>query len=209
LVNLEILDVHNNRLSHLPTSLRSLVHLRHLDVSKNRFTALPMDILSSLPLTELFASHNALFAALFSSTTGTSDVFSKLQVLEVANNALAALSFESTLDFPALRRLDVSNNRLNALPDMTRWTALSVLLAEENDLQCLPQGFVGLTHTMRSASFRCNNIRLVELEVANMHALEVLSLEGNPLRDRRYLVMSVDEMKRDLLRKAEVEGEMF
>lgn len=164
-----------------------------------------MDILASLPLSELFASHNALFAALFSPGV---IAFPRLQVLEVANNALAALSFESTLQFPSLQRLDVSNNRLNTLPDMSEWTALSVLLAEENDLQCLPDGFASLMG-MRNASFRCNSIRLVDLEVAHMESLEVLSLEGNPLRDRKYLVMSVEEMKRDLQKKLEVEKDMF
>jgi len=186
-------------------SVRELVHLRHLDVSKNRFTALPMDILAGLPLSELFASNNALFAALFSAGV---TAFSKLQVLEVANNALAALSFESTLQLPALQRLDVSNNRLNALPDISMWSALSVLLVEDNGIQCLPEGFTNLM-SLRSASFRRNNIRTIDPNVASMAGLEVISLEGNPLIERKYLAMSVEEMKWDLQRKLEVEEEMF
>jgi len=164
-----------------------------------------MDILASLPLTELFASNNALFAALFSSGEA---VLSKLQVLEVANNALATLSFESTLKLPALQRLDVSNNRLNALPNISEWLALSVLLVEDNDMQCLPEGFTSLMG-LRNASFRSNNIRIIDPDVANMAGLEVLSLEGNPLRERKYLAMSVEEMKRDLQRKSEANEEMF
>lgn len=57
--------------------------------------------------------------------------------------------------------------------------------------------------------FASNDLKSVDEQIANMECLELLNLTGNPLRERRFLTMSTDVLKRELARRiglAEVMG---
>lgn len=198
--NLETLDLHNNKLVLLPASLRDLARLRFFDISDNRFSDLALDSLANIPsLVEIYASKNALTGSLFPSTVAS---LPNLEVLEVANNSIASLSFSSSLSLPSLRHLDVSRNRLYAFPDLSSWADLTTLLAEDNGLTDWPAGFTTLHH-LKSADFTNNDIRVVDAEIARMAGLESLRLAGNPLREKRWVSMSTEEVKRQLGRRLE------
>ena len=202
LSNLEHLDVSHNRLSALPQRLRSCQNLRSLDISHNRLTSSPMDILSQLPeLTSLTLASNALTGSLFPSSVTN---FASLQSLDVADNALATLTFGRSLSLPAIARLDISRNRLGAMPDISGWISLASLLAEQNCLSDLPRGMTGLTQNLRTVNLERNDLRGVDEGVVNMVGLERLMLAGNPLRERRLLGMETEAVKRELARKVEL-----
>ncbi|KAI7200649.1 L domain-like protein [Hortaea werneckii] len=207
LPNLDTLDLQNNKLLALPETIRELTSLRVLNVSNNQLTALPMEALQNVPLTELDASNNALIASLF--PLGDVNGHPTLQTLRVANNSLAALTFSASLDLPALKTLDIRNNHLTALPDdvSSCMGELLELFAGENKIPELPEGFTGLKK-LRRVDLSGNDLRALEPGIARMEGLESLVLHGNPLRERKFLTMNVQEIKRVLrgkLEPAEVE----
>ncbi|KAK4547650.1 hypothetical protein LTR36_000607 [Oleoguttula mirabilis] len=197
---LETLDVQANRLLGLPEALRELVSLKVLNVAGNQLTAVPMDALELLPLMELDASSNALIGSLF--PLGGASGHPKLQTLRVANNSLAALTFAESLDLPLLRTIDVTNNHLTVLPPVTGWTELITLTAGDNKMAELPVGFTGL-RKLRNVNLTSNELRLVDPEIARMESLESLILASNPLREKKYLTMRAEDIKRDLRVKLE------
>ncbi|TKA28466.1 hypothetical protein B0A50_03933 [Salinomyces thailandicus] len=202
LPHLESLDVQANKLLGLPEAIRELTSLRVLNVAGNQLTSLPMEALEEVPLTELDASGNALIASLF--PLSNSSRHSTLQTLRVANNSLAALTFSETLELPKLKTLDVTNNHLTGLPDLTGWTELLSLLAADNKISTLPSGFVAL-RKLRSVNFTSNELRTIDPQVARMEALETFILASNPLRERKLLTMNAADVKRDLRARLEPE----
>ncbi|KAF2280226.1 L domain-like protein [Westerdykella ornata] len=199
LTQLEVLELQGNKITSLPAEIGELVHLRTLNVANNDLRELPSELFTSVPLIELMASKNALSGALF-----TVESIPTLQHLHLAHNSISSLCSGETLDLPALKTLDLSANRLTALPDMTPWTSLDQLLVGENKLEALPTGFVTLKH-LRTADFTANNIHKLDEQVALMDRLESLTLAANPLCERKFLTMNTEDLKRDLLSRLEVD----
>ena len=203
LAHLEVLDLRNNKLSVLPKTVRDFLNLRVLNLSENRFAELPLGSIFSLPnLSEIHVASNALTGAFFPNTV---DIIRSLRTLDVSNNSLAALSFASDLHLPALEYINVSRNRLFAFPDVTSWGGLLNLLAEENGLTALPPGFPTLKK-LRNADFAGNSLRAIEADIGKMDALETLNVASNPLREKRFLSMSTNEIKDELLKRLESSG---
>ena len=200
LQQLECLDLQGNRLLGLPEAIRDLISLRVLNISANQLTTLPIEALQEVRLTELDASSNALIGPLF--PLGTTSSHPTLQVLKVSNNSLAALTFDSSLDLPQLRTLDVTNNHLTSLPAVTDWAELITLMAGDNKLTEMPQGLASL-RKLRNVNFASNEIRLVDPEIGKMESLEGLVLASNPLRDKKFLTMNAHDIKRDLRARSE------
>jgi Leucine-rich repeat (LRR) protein len=189
---LEIVDLHGNNITSLPSNMGYLTRLRILNISENSFESLPLDILATLPVTELLARKNQLSGALFPDSVKS---FSSLQVMDVSSNQLAELASPGhTITMPALHQLCISMNRLQGLPDISSWTSLITLVAEENSISAIPTGFFGL-QKLRSVDFSSNDIRVVPPEIGRMENLAMLRLSGNPLRDKRFATISTDEMK--------------
>ena len=206
LANLETLDLQGNRLLGLPEGLRELIALRVLNVAGNQLTSIPMDALAELPLLqELDASSNALIGSLF--PLGSKGAHPTLKILNVGNNSLAALTFD-TVNLPKLQNLDVTNNHLTALPPMQHgWDELRTLRAGENKIAELPDGFTGLG-SLRTVDFTSNELRMLDPAIARMDGLQTFILSSNPLRERKWLTMSAADIKRDLRAKLEPEDQV-
>ena len=153
-----------------------------------------MDALESLPITDLDVSSNALVGGLF--PFSVSGMIS-LRDLNISNNSLASLAFSENLSLPALQILNIANNRIVALPDMSGWSELVTLGAADNKLVEVPNGFTALKK-IRQADFTSNDIVKLDERIALMEQLDTLVLSANPLRERKFLTMSTDSLKRDL-----------
>ncbi|KAK6007998.1 hypothetical protein QM012_004812 [Aureobasidium pullulans] len=195
--NLRTLELQHNKLLSLPDGLRELVNLQVLNVAGNQLTGLPMDVLETLPITDLNASNNAMVGALFPfSVSG----LSKLEHLDVANNSLASLAFSENLSLPAIKSINIASNRIVALPDMSGWKQLVSLAAADNKISVLPQGFTGLKY-LKQADLTGNELTKLHDNIGLMDSLDVLKVAANPLRERKLLNMSTEELKRSLTQR--------
>ncbi|EAQ84793.1 hypothetical protein CHGG_08807 [Chaetomium globosum CBS 148.51] len=204
LESLEILDLHGNNLSSLPETFSQLSRLRILNLSENGFEELPFALLAGLPLRELIARKNQLHGTLIQDTV---DALPTLQTLDVASNQLAHIcSFGKTVAMPALHQFCVSMNRLQSLPDISSWTSLLTIAADENNINAIPEGFTSLPQ-LKSVDFSSNDIRIVPSEIGKMENLVNLRLSGNPLREKKFSTISTDEMKTILAQRLEPSAE--
>ncbi|SPO07487.1 related to receptor-like protein kinase 5 precursor [Cephalotrichum gorgonifer] len=200
LVNLEILDLHGNKISALPPGVESLSRIRVLNVGENRIESLPFESLSVMPLVELVAKSNKLSGTLIEDSVAA---LPSLQTLDISANQLKrVVSPGRTVGLPALRQLTLSVNRLQGLPDVSSWTSLTSLMADENSIEEIPEGFTTL-ECLKHVDFTSNNIRVVPAEVARMDGLATLRISGNPLRDKKFASISTDELKEILAARLE------
>jgi len=194
LKSLEVLDLHNNMISNLPSNLHELSNLRTINIAGNRLSLLPFDCFSALPLVELDVARNRLSGTLF--PPGMQG-FPGLKTLDVANNALTAFTQNAVVCLPSLQALNVTENRLTALPDISSWTELITLTAGGNQISSFPEGLTALTR-VKTLDFSRNDIRKLDEQIGLMESLAVLRIANNPLRERRFLNMDTDEIKHEL-----------
>ncbi|KAI5464861.1 hypothetical protein BGZ63DRAFT_378846 [Mariannaea sp. PMI_226] len=192
ITELEILDVHGNNISALPRDIENMTHLRILNLSENSFESLPFDTLATLPLTELNLRKNKLKGTLIEEPIAT---LPQLQTLDVSSNQLTRLvPLGSGIELPNLHSLSLSMNRLQGLPDMTSWASLLTLTVDENSISSIPNSFTSL-EKLRHADFSSNDIRVVPPEISRMESLSMIRLSGNPLRDKKFLSITTDDLK--------------
>jgi len=194
LSKLIILDLRGNALNSLPESLAELVSLRVINLAENKFTSLPWESLSRLALAECIASRNSLVGPLFPAAIVT---LPNLQMLEVANNALTALTHLACPNMSALQQLNISNNRIGNLPDISSWTQLNTIAAENNKMNALPDGFTALQN-LKNVNLIGNNLTKIDERVGLMENLEIFRIGNNPLRQRKLLTMTTEDLKREL-----------
>lgn len=194
--NLQVLDLSNNQLDVLPTSIADLRSLQKLILGNNWFTSLSLQSIPAQNLIELDLSRNSLGKSF---TAENLQKFQRLRVLNLSFNNIEALC-GNALDLPVLQTLDLHNNRIDSLPDVSKCVELTILTVSDNRLTSMPEGFYGLTR-LRNADFSGNNIRALSTDVAGMNGLVTLNLSGNPLREKKYLAMNADEIRTDMTRK--------
>lgn len=155
-----------------------------------------------MPLSELSAGKNQLSGILIEDTI---EAFPSLQTLDVSANQLTQLTSSGrgrALEMPSLHQLSVSMNRLQSLPDISTWTSLLTLSADENSINAIPDGFTQL-QKLRSVNFSSNDIRVVPPEICRMESLAILQLSANPLREKKFTSISTDDLKSILASRLE------
>lgn len=194
LKELEILDIHGNRVSELSDHLQDLGNLSILNVAGNQLRSFPTKAIEDLPLVELNLGCNRLAGSLFpSGFIG----FPCLKSLDVSGNALTSICDGGTFSMPQLQSFYAGENRLTTLPDVSEWTNLTVLSASNNNIAVLPEGMTSLTK-LRNVDFTGNNLKMLDNQIGMMEDLTSLTIAKNPMRERRFLSMATDDLKREL-----------
>ncbi|KAI2792143.1 hypothetical protein POX_b02179 [Penicillium oxalicum] len=194
---LESLDLRNNALTRLPNEISELANLKVMDVSENQLPSLPFDALCNLPIKTLNAQKNQLNGTLIPSAV---DQLRDLQTLNVASNSLDLLAGNDQLLLPNLHTLVVSVNRIKRLPHLSGWQSLSTLAAGDNRLDRIPDGFVDLK-SIKTVDFSGNHITRVDEKIGLLESLSNFSISNNPLRERKLLSMSSDDILQDLRKR--------
>ncbi|RMZ89297.1 hypothetical protein DV736_g3475, partial [Chaetothyriales sp. CBS 134916] len=171
--------------------------LSSLDVSNNQLADLPWEILASFELVQLNASANRLVTVILNPLLRG---FTNLREVDLSNNSIDVI--EPELRLPSVQIFAVNNNRLDSLPDISSWHNLITLQAAENNLSEIPQGLIAST-SVKGVDFSLNSIKTLDPRIAKMKSLTSLRLTGNPLRDRKFLSMDTEGIKKALLIRLE------
>ena len=169
-------------------------------MSENSFETIDFDGLSKLPLTELTLKKNKLSGTLIEEPI---ESLPYLQTLDVSANQIQRLvPLGASIGFPVLHALSLSMNRMQGLPDMTSWGSLLTLTVDENSISSIPNSFMSLTK-LRHADFSSNDIRVVPPEISRMDQLSMIRLSGNPLRDKKFVSITTEDLKEILAGRLE------
>lgn len=85
---------------------------------------------------------------------------------------------------------------------MSSWPSLLTLTVDENGIGAIPESFMSLTK-LRQVDFSGNDIRVVPPELSRMDNLSMIRLSGNPLRDKKFVTATTDELKEILAGRLE------
>lgn len=159
LAPLEVVDVSNNALEHLPRSIGQLKRLKVLNVDQNRLRELPEELGALANLTELRAASN--------------------QLRKLHN---------STVRWQRLDRLELFSNRLKALPSTwfdgrTPAPPIVHLQLQKNCFEELPVSFFQSLASLASLDMTENRLRFIPASIASATRLESLYIGGNALME--------------------------
>ncbi|KAJ5403916.1 Leucine-rich repeat typical subtype [Penicillium cosmopolitanum] len=199
LQQLEALDLRGNALTSLPKELAHLTNLKLLDVGENNLASLPFAALSKVPLRTLNAPKNTLQGTLIPESV---DRLENLQILNVAGNSIEVFAANDNLALPELQSLFIGINRIKYLPRVSAWQNLTVLSAEDNSIAELPDGLVGLK-SLKNVDLTGNNITRLDEKIGLLEGLTSFRIANNPLRERKLLSMSSDEILQDMRNRCE------
>lgn len=96
---------------------------------------------------------------------------------------------------PAIRRLDVSRNRLKTISEsINQMTHLEEFAAEDNQLWSLPVGLMRLRH-LRKVELSANRLTFLPNEFSGWRSLEYLDLSNNHLRQLPSAMASLQSVR--------------
>lgn len=179
LTGLTSLIVSSTGLEELPKELGALTKLRVLEAASNRLTSLPLELAQCQQLEVLILSANALTQA---------DVIEQL---------------------PALSTLNLDRNQLTSLP-IPGGEHLKTLSAAENRISQLSAS-IGSLQALRELTLMDNAIQELPIELAELQpkVLQVVALQGNPIKDpriRRFIDDGRPSLVKDLLAHVKKHG---
>ncbi|KAA3486731.1 plant intracellular Ras-group-related LRR protein 6-like [Gossypium australe] len=174
------LNLSKNSIQELPVELSSCSSLQTLVLSRNNIKDWPIAILKSLPnLSCLKLDSNPLRQI-------PSDGFqaiSMIQILDISGNATSLPENPAFSNLPHLKELYLRRMQLREVPsEIMSLRQLQILGLSQNSLQSIPEGFKNLT-SLTELDLSDNNISTLPPELGLLEpSLQVLRLDGNPLR---------------------------
>lgn len=191
---LETLDLHDNALTDLSFGVPELLSLRVLLVAGNKLTSIPFELVQSLPLKEIDAARNKLGGVLI--PQGVNGL-ATLKHIDVSSNVLTSISENAINSLSSLEILNVAENKLVSVPNMSEWQSLITFTAGGNNITSIPEGLTSLPK-LRTLDFTRNSLKRLDNNIGLMDNLTVLLIANNPLRERRHLSMHTEDLKREL-----------
>lgn len=204
--HLLLLDLSANRLTTLPPEIGLLSALIRLRLNDNRLVSVPETVVNLRELRELTLHGNRSLGALPGDVSAWSRLVSlrrltlhdtaigpamplhlaqltALRSLRLSGLGAGQLPSSFADAFARLRYIDLSRNRLVALPpEIGRLAALESLRLHDNQLVRLPPE-LGNLQLLRQLSLGANRLRELPPETARLTRLCYLDLHGNQLRE--------------------------
>ncbi|XP_059288596.1 plant intracellular Ras-group-related LRR protein 4-like [Lycium ferocissimum] len=175
LSNLVTLDLSENRIAVLLTTIGGLSSLQKLDLHGNRIVELPDSIGDLLNLVYLDLNGNNL-----KTLPSTLVRLTRLEEVDLSSNMLSVLP-ETVGSLVSLRKLIVETNDLEELPhSIGQCNSLKELRADYNHLKALPEA-LGRMGSLEILSVRYNNIRQLPTTMASLTSLKELNVSFNEL----------------------------
>ncbi|XP_034946675.1 leucine-rich repeat-containing protein 58 [Chelonus insularis] len=174
---IEIILIHQNRIEKVPQTITKFTNLHTLDISHCNLTSLP-DFIGDCPLTCLIAKQNCLTNE---SLPKTFDNFPILRELNLSGNRLTEFP-EQIVPLSELKYLYLGGNSITEISkDIWKMHKLKILSMGGNKLTEVPASLGGLTSL--SALILCDNmLENLPSSIANLKNLKSLLLHKNRLR---------------------------
>ncbi|MFQ6669842.1 hypothetical protein Gotur_034933 [Gossypium turneri] len=174
------LNLSKNSIQELPVELSSCSSLQTLVLSRNNIKDWPVAILKSLPnLSCLKLDGNPLRQI----PSDGFEAISMIQILDISGNATSLPENPAFSNLPHLKELYLRRMQLREVPsEIMSLRQLQILGLSQNSLQSIPDGFKNLT-SLTELDLSDNNISTLPPELGLLEpSLQVLRLDGNPLR---------------------------
>lgn len=211
LTNLETLFLGGSHLTGpIPDEIGQLTQLEYLLLRSNQFTSLPSTLGAMTSLIFIDVADNALVGPLPTGVGG----LKKLATVYLNNNAISGFADASYAELTSLVVVSISGNRVQGLPDMSRWSQLQTLdvsfnpittgfptsILKSNSLQFVAMMGCGLTGTIPNDFFLnmtslqnlylySNNISgLLPTSLLTLPAIQTLALHDNKLEGNLSLL---------------------
>ena len=169
------LNLSNNQLRWLPSTIDQLIGLRFLDISQNQLTTIPRNMNGLKQLVEIHGSRNHL--AMIPDSFGS---LISLEIISFQHNNLRTLP-ETVGLLTRLQHINLQNNRLKDLPrEMGSWILLEQLNVTSNDIISLPKS-CGHCHLLKKLELGYNKIEYIPDTVSTLTHLEIFNVNSNLL----------------------------
>lgn len=198
LTHLEQLDVSENKLVTLPSTIANLKNLRFLNLEDNHITKIPAEIGKLIQLEEVEVCRNKLstlpkeFGKLhnlkrlslrgncFQQFPIALKQLTKLSELDLSENGLKSVLPEIG-NLKRLTQLELAENQLTSLPNaMVNLSRLANIDLSYNQLEEFP-AFLSKLTKLHAIDLSNNTISKVPTNIMQLHNLHSLSLRGNEL----------------------------
>ena len=171
----------------LPAQLFELTALNYLEIADTTLEEIPEEMGKLVNLINLALHRNNIEKC--------SDFFNslpKLKFFDMSFNKLTQLPTELSLG--TVHTLNLSNNQLESLGDLSGAVNLSILHIEHNELEELPAGLVSLKHLLEIHASN-NLINALPDDLQTFPALKLLDVSENKLREVPHTLSQCQRMK--------------
>ncbi|KAI7891954.1 uncharacterized protein EV154DRAFT_419476 [Mucor mucedo] len=183
--SIEQLDLSYNEITSIELDEKSnqdLISLRKLNLSHNQISQLPSSLTGWTKLQELQVNQNKL-KFVFSADKAT--VYPALVRLDASNNYISSINKNDTIvvSMPKLLELSLLNNKFTetGLVGLHGAPNIQTLDISSNQLQDIPASVTGLSHLQR-LDVRGNQLHALPYELGKLAELVAIQCEGNPMR---------------------------
>ena len=173
-LGLKKLDMRFYGMKIVPDNIGNLINLEYLDLANNRLTSLPNSIGNLTNLKELIVN------SLTSLPDSIGNLTNLIKVLNLEGSDLTSLP-DSIGNLTNLEKLDLHSSDLTSLPDsIGNLTNLTELRLSKNQLTSLPKSFGNLTN-LEYLDLNWNYFTSVPDSIENLTDLETLYVPNNPI----------------------------
>jgi Leucine-rich repeat (LRR) protein len=154
LINLQILNLRNNKISIIPKEIKYLTNLQILNLTSNKILIIPEEI----------------------------KYLTNLQVLFLSNNKISVIPTEIKY-LTNLQKLNLGNNKISTIPEEIKYLInLQVLCLGNNKISTIPEEIKYLTN-LQYLYLNNNNISMIPIEITNCRRLIYFYVIHNPIEE--------------------------